>query len=99
MNSKEAALILKDVNGMPAVQSSVKLLEEQKLINPNIAKTVEQAVPFAATPENSLSVNPEIDTILKDYVHQLGYNRLTPEQAADGLIKDVSSKLKELNKK
>ncbi|TDF95386.1 ABC transporter substrate-binding protein [Paenibacillus piri] len=99
MNSKEAALILKDVNGVPAVQPTAKLLEEQKLINPNIAKMVEQALPFAGTPENSLSVNAEIDTILKDYVHKLGYQKLTPEQTADGLIKDVTSKIKEVNKK
>ncbi|TBL80599.1 ABC transporter substrate-binding protein [Paenibacillus thalictri] len=99
MNSKEAALILKDTNGVPAVAPMAKLLQEQKLIDSNIARMVEEALPFSGTPENSSSLNPEIDTILKDYVHRVGYGKLTPEQAADGLIQDVGSKLKELNKK
>lgn len=96
LNDREANLSIKDTIGLPAVESAANLLLEENLVNEKIAEMVHTAMPFAGTAENAPSTNPEVDSILKDYVERLGYNLLTPEEAADGLMKDVMSKLEEI---
>jgi len=96
MNSEEAALIVKDVNGMPAVKPVADLLAEQGFVNPLIAEMVNITMPYAGFPENGPSLNQEVLDLLSEYINLLGFKEMNPEQTADNFIKDLTAKLEEL---
>lgn len=96
LNDEEANLTIKDTIGLPANEPARNLLLEQNLVEPKVVDLVQESLPFAGTAENALSINQEIDAILKDYVERLGYGLLSPEEATDGLMEEVGHKLEEL---
>lgn len=95
-NDKEAIMALKDSRGVPPTQKARQILAENNLLDPVIAKGVEITLPYSGGPENALSLNKEIETILHDYIQQVGFKRLTPEKAAEALIVDLNNKLADL---
>ncbi|NLW55254.1 MAG: extracellular solute-binding protein [Firmicutes bacterium] len=95
-NDEEAILILKDCRGVPPTVKARELLAEKQLINPVVAKGVDVSLPFSGGPENALSLNKEVETIMHDYIQQVGFRRMSPEQAADNLMRDLQQKLDEL---
>lgn len=95
LNDPEAVMTLKDTRGLPAVDQSRRTLLKEKLIEPQIVKMVELTLPFSGGAENAVSLNQEIESIVEEFIQQVGFKRLTPEKAADAMIKEMSSKLKE----
>lgn len=98
-NDPEAILILKAERGIPATMAGRKVLEENKLIDPIMAKAIKLAVENAGYPENDISNNKELMTIYGEYIQKVGFNKLTPEAAADQMIKDYQKKLVDLKTK
>ncbi len=99
LNDKDAALTLGDVRGMPASKFARDVLGANNRLDKHIQSMVEKAIPFTGGPEGELSQNQEVVTILDDYIQQVGYRKMTPEKAADGLMKDLAYKATEMSKK
>lgn len=97
-NDPKALLILTRERGIPATTAATKILEENKLIDPIMAKAIKLAVQNAGFPENDISNNKELITIYGEYIQKVGFDKLTPEAAADQMIKDYQRKLAELKR-
>jgi len=98
LNDKQAALILKDVRGVPASSTARDALEKEKALDPVITQITSEALKRAAPPENALSQNQELEKIATDVIQQLAYNQLTPVQAADKLMALYKQKLNEIKR-
>ena len=99
LNDEQAIRILSDSRGLPAVKKARDLLTSDGVLNPLIVKLIEISTPFTGGPEGALSQNQEVITLINEYIHQVGYKRLTPEAAAEKFIKDMDSLLAELKRK
>ena len=88
-NSDESIMILGDVRGVPSVAKARQLLVEKGKIRPQIAKAVDLALKWAGEPDNGPSLNTEVTNRLLDFIHEVGYKRMTPEQATDALSKEL----------
>ncbi|MHB0895929.1 MAG: ABC transporter substrate-binding protein [Spirochaetales bacterium] len=99
LNDKDAALVLGDARGMPASSIARTVLAQNNRLDKNIQNMVEKAIPFTGGPEGDLSQNQEVVTILDDYIQQVGYRNMSPEMAAEGLMKDLADKAAEMSKK
>lgn len=98
LNDKQAALILKDVRGVPASSTAREALEKEKALDPVITQITSEALKRAAPPENALSQNQELEKIATDVIQQLAYKQLTPTQAADKLMALYKQKLAEIKR-
>ncbi len=96
LNDREAILTLKDSRGLPAVKKAREILMQENLMDPLIVKMVEASLPFSGGPEGALSQNQEVVAIIEDYIQKVGYNKLTPEQAADAFVKELADKATEM---
>lgn len=97
-NNQEAAVVLGTERGIPATQSGLKALEAKQLIDQNMSKGINLSVKSAGIPENALTTNKELTTIFDDYIQKIGFNKLSPEKAAEQMIKDTNAKLAELKR-
>ena len=97
-NDPEAIVILKSERGIPPTKAGLAILTKNKLIDPVMAKGINLAVKNAGLPENSLSTNQELLTILSEFIQKVGFKKLTPADAADQMLKSYQSKLAELKK-
>jgi oligogalacturonide transport system substrate-binding protein len=95
-SDKEAAGILTDTRGVPATDVARKTLVESNKLAPILNEATDSATKIMGKPENALSQNQEIEKIGTDIIQQLGYSKLTPDKAADELIKSFTQKLTEL---
>lgn len=93
LTSADAALILKDVYSIPAVEENSKLLTEQQLIDPTVAKAVTIALENAGKPVNSLSNNQELNQLAQDMLERVGFKNITPADAAEELMARLTEKL------
>lgn len=94
LTSSDAAVILKDVYSIPAVGENSKLLTEQQLIDPIVAKAVNIALDNAGKPVNSLSNNQELNQIAQDMLERVGFKNIAPTEATDELSLRLTEKLK-----
>ena len=88
-NDEEAIRILGDVRGVPSVDKARQILVKEGKIKPQIAKAVDLALKWAGEPDNSASLNTEVTNRLLDFIHEVGYKRMTPAAAADALSKEL----------
>lgn len=88
-NDPEAALILKDSRGVPAVDSVRNLLAAEGLLNPILANAVSAALEVTDGPVYVLNENAEVYSFLFPLMEQLCYLAITPEEAADMLIEEL----------
>jgi oligogalacturonide transport system substrate-binding protein len=95
-NDSEAILALNSVRGIPPTKTGLKILERNKLLDSNIVKGLNMAVKNAGIPENALSNNKELMNIFDVYIQKVGFGKLRPEEAAEGLLKETQAKLAEL---
>ncbi len=95
-NNSKAAMLLKTERGIPPTQSALKALQNANQIEANMVKGINLSMKAAGTPENALTTNKELNTIFDDYIQKVGFKRLTPEDAADRMLKDFKAKLAEL---
>ncbi len=97
-NDEEAIDILGDVRGVPPVAKAREQLEKNGKIREQISKGANYALEWTGEPDNSISLNTEITNRLLDFIHEVGYNRMTPEQATDALMEALQQILKTLKK-
>lgn len=97
-NDPEAAKILGVSRGVPASIKAQDALKEAGLLPADLLRGVEIALATKGTPENQVEVNTELIDITLDMIQQVGFKKLTPEQAADQLLAKYQQKLAELKK-
>ena len=95
-NDPEAALILKDCRGVPAVSSARELLSAEGLLNPVLTDAVSAALEVTDGPVYALNENAEVYGFLFPLMEQLAYMAITPEEAADQLIEELPLIVEEL---
>jgi oligogalacturonide transport system substrate-binding protein len=95
-NNPEAILTLGTARGIPPTKIGLKTLEKKKLLDPNVVKGLNLAVKNTGVPENALSNNKELLNIFTDYIQTVGFGKLSPEEAAGRMLKDIKAKLAEL---
>jgi oligogalacturonide transport system substrate-binding protein len=98
VNDKDAAVILGTQRGIPATSSGQKALQDAKQLDPNISKGLEFAGKPKTIAPNVISTNADLAQIVKDSLQKLIYQKETPEQAADEIIKSCGAKLAALKK-
>lgn len=97
-NNKDAILTLKDTRSIQPTEAGRQYTIEQNVVDPNVSKAVElaNAKPPADTAENGISRNAQIITTFVSAVEIVGFNKSTPEKAADDMISQLQTKLKQL---
>jgi oligogalacturonide transport system substrate-binding protein len=95
-NDEESIKILKDTRGVPANSKAKEILVQEGVIPEQVSNMVAQSLTGAGVAENGPSLNPEVIALIKDYVQQVGYLKLTPEKAADEFIKELEALAKTL---
>lgn len=94
--SEEGIATLADCRGIPATEDArTQLLNEEKL-NGEMVEAINIAIANAGTPQNGLSDNAEITSISQDVMSKVLFEKITPEEGADELIKRVGEKLESL---
>ncbi|MBW7459010.1 carbohydrate ABC transporter substrate-binding protein, partial [Paenibacillus sepulcri] len=96
LTDPEAALILGDVYSVPPVESNSELLVQNNKIDPTVAKAVKLALAKPGDPVNGISGNQELSDLATDYLQQVGFGGITPEQAAQELMDRMTEKLKDI---
>jgi oligogalacturonide transport system substrate-binding protein len=82
--------------GVPPTEKASQLLADKNMVDKNISTAVNLGLKNAGLPDNAISTNNELLTIGKEVFLKVGYGNLSPEQAADELIKSLKAKLAEL---
>lgn len=82
LNDPEAISVLKDTRGIPANETAKEQLVEEGVIDGKVSTMVAQALSGAGAAENGPSLNSEVLVLLKDYIQEVGYLQMTPEEAA-----------------
>ncbi len=95
-NDEEAIRILRDVRGVPPTSKARELLSAEGSLDPDVMHGINVALPDSGGPENGPSLNKEVETVLKDYIQQLGYKVLSPEEAATELMADLEQVVDQL---
>jgi oligogalacturonide transport system substrate-binding protein len=90
---EEAIKIMGVERGVPANQKAAALLENEKIISPQVSKLVSISISNSGLAESAYDYNPELQTIFDGYYQQIGYNKMTPQKAAEGYIADLKKAL------
>lgn len=99
LNDDEAIGILKDTRGLPAVKKARDILMKSGIMEPRIVKLVESSMPFSGGPEGALSQNKEVVSLIDEYIHRVGYKRLSPDEAAERFMKDMTDLVADLKRR
>lgn len=89
LNDPEAISILKDSRGIPCNSKASEQLVSEGVIAETVSAMVSQALTGAGVAENGPSLNPEVIALIKDYVQQVGYGIISPEEAASGFTREL----------
>ena len=98
LNDSEAAMIIKDSYGYNSTTTAIAALENAGLIDETLKKAIDIAKVDAMT-INALSINTELEAIRKDILQEVIYKDITPEEAAEEIIKQYGDVLLELKEK
>jgi len=98
LTDPEAAKTLGDVRAVPALDSAKNAIVEANKLDKNIAQAVDLASKSQAVPDNAISQNSQLGEISKDLIQRIAFDKISPDQAADELIKRYTEKIKELKK-
>ena len=93
MNDPEAISVLKDTRGIPANETAKQQLVEEGVIDEKVSAMVQQALSGAGSAENGASLNTEVLALLKDYIQEVGYLQMTPEEAASEFYEELNALL------
>ncbi|TCL58608.1 oligogalacturonide transport system substrate-binding protein [Hydrogenispora ethanolica] len=96
VNDREASLILGDSRSTPASSVARKALVDGAKIDPLIADALDYANKKPGKSWGPLTENSEISQINKDAIEKMIFDKLTPDQAADEILKGYKAKLNEL---
>ena len=93
LNDPEAISVLKDTRGIPANEKAKQQLVEEGVIDEKVSTMVAQALSGAGAAENGPSLNSEVLVLLKDYIQEVGYLQMAPEEAAEEFRAELESLL------
>ena len=96
LTDEQALNITKATRGIPIYTPAQKLMEEQGVILPEVSSMIEQAVAQPGSAVNAVTLNTQLVDITRQYIYQVGYKKLTPEEAAQKLVADYTKVLDEL---
>jgi oligogalacturonide transport system substrate-binding protein len=99
INDDKAIMIMKDSRGVPVNARARKMLQDAKVILPEVTKCVDLAATASANPESVLDTRNELLAIFDKYWQSIGYKKMTPEQAADSYRTELKKALDELKAK
>ncbi|PKL27032.1 MAG: hypothetical protein CVV46_13455 [Spirochaetae bacterium HGW-Spirochaetae-2] len=91
LNDEEAIRILKDTRGIPTNSKAKNILVADNVIPQVVSDMVSQALTGVGAAENGPSLNPEVIALTKDFVQQVGYAKMTPAQATDAYMRELSA--------
>lgn len=91
LNDPEAIAILKDTRGIPCNSAANQQLVESGDIPQIVSDMVSQSLTAVGLAENGPSLNTEVVALIEDYVHEVGFYELTPEEAADEFLAELES--------
>ena len=94
---EEAIRILKDCRGVPASDTARNQLEKEGLLDPVVSKAVSLALEKSDEAVPPVNENSEVYGYLFPLMQELCYDMITPEQAAEDLITnltDIVAKIK-----
>ncbi len=95
-NDEEAIVALGTVRAVPANSNASKLLVEKGMVDELQSQAVEISSQNAGTPQNGAEMHSEILQIDLDIFQQVGFKKITPEEAADTLLNLYKQKLSEI---
>lgn len=93
LNSPEAAAILKDCRSVPTSKSAQKTLLDMNLINPDLKQAVDRTMSNPSDANPFVMGDAEIFSFLMDEFQNVAFNKHTPEQAANELLRRTQEKL------
>ncbi len=96
LNSPEAAAILATERGVPANEDSLNVLKDKEMLSPLMEKAVDISNATMGFKNGALEMNASIHAIFVEKMEKVIYDRTTPAEAADELIRDVTKRLDEM---
>lgn len=96
INDPTAIKILKDCRSIPMSSKATEILKDNFMVDNEIAQAMTIGSKKPGKPTTALSNNGEIGAIENDAYAQMVFGKITPEQAADTIIKGFTAKLQEL---
>lgn len=94
LNDADAIRILSDTRGIPTNEKAKEILVADNVIPQVVSDMVAQALSGVGVAETGPSLNPEVVALTKDFVQEIGYGKMSPSQAADGYIRELTALLK-----
>jgi len=91
MNDEDAIRITQGFWGLPAVERAQEILVEEGLIDPLITKAVAITLPYSGGPESTFNQTVELNALINEYIQQVGFRRLTPQEAAARFMTDLGA--------
>ena len=95
-NDLDAAKVLRDSRGIPPTVNARELLAESGLLDPVISQSVNDTLPITDEPIPPVSEGAEMYRVLFEIWEALSFNVITPEEAADRYLIEVTRLLEEL---
>lgn len=92
-NNPDAILSLKTERGIPPTKAGMDILEKNNLLDPNMSKGIKLAIENAGKAEHALTTNKELMTIFEETIQKVGFGKVTPEKAAEQMVRDYQNKL------
>ena len=96
VNDEKALAITKDTRGIPVNKRARKKLEDQNIIPGPVSSMITQAMAQPGSSENSVTLNPQLLDITRQYIYKVGYKKMTPEEAARQAMGDYKIALESL---
>ena len=93
LNDKEAAATLKDVRSVPTSKISMQTLVDANAVDKDVVAAIKRTLSNPAPAAPFIYGDAEIGSILMDSFQKVIFNKQTPEQAADEVIKRTQAKL------
>lgn len=95
LNDVEAIAILSDSRGVPASKVAFDTLNDQDLINPNVATANAIVLHGDGPVVSSFNEHPRVREAFRDYLENVAYGQISAADAAAGIIDDINRALRQ----
>lgn len=93
LNDEEAIKVLKDTRSVPVNKKAQEILVNEGVLSKTLTNFLEQAMTAPGLADNSPSLNTEVMAVLKDFIQEVGFKKLTPRKAAEEMLKELDGVL------
>lgn len=93
---KDAAAILGTARGVPSSKTALAVAAETGSITALIEKATNEGVAQAGDPQSSKQSNAQVSQVMQDIIDELGFGRMSPEEAGAKLVAHLNETLKSL---